>query len=263
MALLLAGAVSAHAGEHLRLATTTSTQDSGLLERILPPFEKRFGLTVDVIAVGTGKALKLGENGDADVVLTHAPELELAFVEAGFGVNARAVMYNDFVLLGPPDDPAGVRGSTSAAQALARIAEKEASFISRGDESGTHQKEKELWKLAQVSPSGPWYISAGQGMGKVLLMADEKHAYALSDRGTFLAYRKRGDLVVLVENDPPLRNPYAVMAVNPARYPDIKYIEAMQLIAWLTSPAGQRMIGEFQIDGKSLFEPLAVPRETR
>jgi tungstate transport system substrate-binding protein len=257
--LLLMLSASAQAQEHLRLSTTTSTESSGLLKVILPPFEQRFHLKVDVIAVGSGKALKLAENGDVDVVLSHAPELEQAFMAAGFGVNRRDVMYNDFIIVGPPADPAHLRGTSSAADAFKKLAAAPATFISRGDESGTHQKEKELWKAAGITPQGSWYVSAGQGMGEVLLMANERQAYTLADRGTYLAYKKRDELVIVLEGDPALFNPYTVTAVNPAKQPEAKYVEAMQLIAWLTSPAGQKLIGSFKQEDQALFHPTAVP----
>lgn len=261
LAVLLALVVCGPAGadERLRLSTTTSTENSGLLGVLLPPFEKRFGRPVAVIAVGSGKALKLAENGDVDVVLSHAPELEEVFVQAGYGVNRRDVMFNDFVIVGPRDDPAGIRGLASAAEALRRLAEKGATFVSRGDESGTHQKEKTLWKAAGTKPEGAWYVSAGQGMGEVLLMANERRAYTLADRGTCVAYRAKEDLEVLVEGDPALYNPYAIIAVNPAKHPHVKYIAAMELIAWVTSPEGQKIIAEFEQNGARLFHPTAVP----
>lgn len=245
--------------EVLRLATTTSTQNSGLLDHILPPFERRFGARVEVIAVGSGAALRLAERGDADLVLTHAPRLEEQFVSAGFGVNRRAVMYNDFVVVGPGEDPARVRSAEDAAQALDRIARAGAPFISRGDDSGTHQKERELWEAAGRVPSGPWYRPIGQGMGQALTMAHELRAYTLSDRGTFLAMRKGLDLEIVHEGDPRLRNPYAVIATNPARHPHVRYVLAMALIGWFTSPEGQRIIDSWRVDGQRLFVPLAVP----
>lgn len=255
---LLVLSSSALAQDHLRLATTTSTENTGLLGAILPPFEKRFGIKVDVIAVGSGKALKLGENGDVDVVLSHAPALEEAFITAGFGVNRRDVMYNDFVIVGPPADPARLREATTAVEAFKRLAAAPATFISRGDESGTHEKEKALWNSAGITPSGPWYVSAGLGMGQVLQMADEKQAYALSDRGTYLSYKAKGDLVIVAQGDPELFNPYTIIAANPARHPKVRYFDAMALIAWMTSPEGQRLIGDFQIAGEQLFHPTAV-----
>ena len=259
VAALLIAALPVAAQEHLRLATTTSTENSGLLGSLLPTFEEAFHLEVDVVAVGSGQALKLAENGDADVVLSHAPVLEEAFVASGFGVNRRGVMYNDFVIVGPPGDPAGIRGAKSAVEALRTIAARQAPFLSRGDESGTHVKEKELWAAAGITPSGAWYRSAGVGMGQLLQMADETGAYTLTDRGTYVSRKQKGDLVIVVENDPRLFNPYSIIATNPARHPTAKYIAAMQLIAWMTSPEGQRRIAAFQIEGKSLFVPTAVP----
>jgi tungstate transport system substrate-binding protein len=254
---------TALAQDHLRLATTTSTENTGLLAAILPPFEKRFGVTVDVIAVGSGKAMKLGENGDVDVVLSHAPALEEAFVSAGFGVNRRDVMYNDFVIVGPAADPARLRDASTAADAFRQLAAAQAAFISRGDESGTHEKEKELWRAAGVTPSGAWYISAGVGMGQVLQMADEKNAYTLSDRGTYLSFKAKGGLVIVNQGDAALFNPYTIIAVNPARHRAVRYFDAMALIAWMTSPQGQGLIADFKVGGEVLFHPTAVPPVTR
>ena len=196
----------------VRLVTTTSTANSGLLAHLLPPFKERTGIEVVVVAVGTGQALALGERGDADLVLVHARAREDAFVAAGHGVDRRDVMWNDFVILGPPDDPASVRGAAEPAVALRSIHEKTALFVSRGDDSGTHIRERSLWKTAGIDPtSNASYLEAGQGMGKCLVMADEKRAYVLADRGTFLAFRKRLDLTVLVGGHASLRNPYGVM----------------------------------------------------
>ncbi|HSP96918.1 MAG TPA: substrate-binding domain-containing protein [Candidatus Dormibacteraeota bacterium] len=259
IAAVVCAALPATAQEHLRLATTTSTENSGLLGYLLPTFEQAFNLKVDVVAVGSGQALKLAENGDADVVLSHAPSLEEPFVADGFGVNRRGVMYNDFIIVGPPADPAGIKGMRSAAEALRTLADGQATFLSRGDESGTHVKEKELWAAAGITPSGAWYRSAGVGMGQLLQMADETRGYTLTDRGTYLSRKQKGDLVILVENDKALFNPYSLIATNPARHPTAKYIAAMQLIAWMTSVEGQKKIASFQIDGKPLFVPSAVP----
>lgn len=256
--LAVAGALPAAAQGHLRLATTTSTESSGLLGYLLPAFEQTFPVHVDVVAVGSGQALTLAENGDVDVVLAHAPALEEAFVANGFGVNRRGVMYNDFVIVGPPTDPAGIKG-LAPAEALRALAAKQATFLSRGDESGTHLKERELWTAAGVTPSGAWYRSAGVGMGQLLQMADELRAYTLTDRGTYLSRKQKGELVILVEKDPALFNPYSLIATNPARHRTARYIAAMQLIAWMTSPEGQQRIAAFQIDGQSLFIPTAVP----
>jgi len=239
----------------LRLATTTSTDNSGLLSALLPPFEKKYNIKVDVIAVGTGKALTLGRNGDVDVVLVHSRDAEDRFVDGGYGVNRRDVMYNDFVIVGPPNDPAGIRGSGKAAEAFRRIANLQAPFVSRADDSGTHKKELSLWKLAEVAPGGAWYMETGQGMGASLQIASEKRAYALADRGTYIAYKGKLTLDVLCEGDPMLRNPYGIIAVNPARHSHARYMEAMMLIAWVTSPAGQQIIGNFKRDGEMLFYP--------
>ena len=241
----------------IRLATTTSTENSGLLAVLLPQFEQSAGVKVHVIAVGTGKALRMGQDGDVDLVLVHAPAAEKAFVDAGYGVDRRDVMYNDFVLLGPAADPAAIAQSGDAGIALTQIAAKQALFISRGDDSGTHKKELQLWQSAGIAPAGAWYREAGQGMGKVLQMAGELDAYTLADRGTWLAYRDKSPLKVLFAGDPRMFNPYGIIAVNPQRYPDINYQGASKLIEWITSEPGQRMIGEFAISGTRLFTPSA------
>jgi len=243
---------------HLKLATTTSTENSGLLGVLLPPFEEIFGIKVDVIAVGTGKALALGENGDVDVVLVHARAAEDKFIEEGHGVNRRDVMYNDFIILGSSDDPAEIEGESKVILALKKIADCKAYFVSRGDDSGTHKKEKSLWQKAEITPEGKWYMEIGQGMGATLQVANEKQAYVLCDRGTFLAYKNKIDLIILSEGDALLFNPYGIMAVNPARYPQVKYTEAMQLIAWVTSIEGQKIIGEYKKEGEILFHPMAI-----
>ncbi len=242
----------------LILATTTSTQDSGLLDFILPDFEAETGLQVDVIAVGTGQALALGEDGNADVLLVHARAQEDAFMAAGHGVRREDVMYNDYVIVGPPSDPAGIGGSQDAAQAFAKIAESKAPFVSRGDDSGTHSKEKSVWAAAGVEPAGDWYISAGQGMGAVLTMADEQQAYTLSDRATYLARTLEGTgLVILTEGDAILFNPYGVMAVNPAKSAQIHTEQANRFIDWLISVPAQEKIGQFGVAefGAPLFTP--------
>ena len=247
------------ASERIRMATTTSTDNSGLLEVILPPFEKMCDLTVDVIAVGTGKAIKLGESGNVDLILVHAPAAEEEFVSAGYGVNRRAVMHNDFILLGPKSDPAKIQMEKDITKAFTQIERTGSLFISRGDDSGTHKKEKAIWKGAGIEPDGTWYLEAGQGMGTVLQMAHEKLAYTISDRGTFLAYRPKIDLVIISEGDAMLYNPYGVIAVNPARHPQVNYVKAMALIGWLTSPECQKMIAEFKKGGEVLFHPDAIP----
>jgi tungstate transport system substrate-binding protein len=238
----------------IMLATTTSTDDSGLLAILIPAFEASTGFSLKYIAVGTGQALELGRNGDVDVVLVHARQREMEFVEQGFGVERREVMYNDFVILGPPNDPAGVRGMRDAAAALNRLAQTEAIFVSRGDNSGTHIKELTLWESPPPSTES-WYISAGQGMGEVLMMSHELRAYTLADRGTYLFMRERLDLEVLVEGDPRLRNQYGVIAVNPARHSHVNHQGAMAFIEWLTGEEGQALITQYGKDqfGQSLF----------
>ncbi len=263
-ALLALGiALPAFAEQRLRLATTTSTDNSGLLADMLPLFEQQYGVKVDIIAVGTGRALKLGENGDVDVVLVHAPEAENVFVEKGYGINRRDVMYNDFVFVGPRSDPAGIKNAESAVEAFRLISKTPAPFVSRGDESGTHKKEKSIWGSASIQPEGQWYVEAGQGMGAVLNMADEKLAYTLTDRGTWLAFKDKLELEILFEGDPILFNPYGIIAVNPAVHPHVDYINAMLLIAWFTSPEGQKRIAEYKKHGQALFVPSAVPRAVK
>jgi tungstate transport system substrate-binding protein len=254
LALIAALCNGAVAGDRLRMSTTTSTENSGLLKVLLPPFEKKYNCTVDVISVGTGKALKLGETGDVDVVLVHARALEDAFMAAGFGVNRRDVMYNDFIIIGPANDPAGVKSAKTAAEALKRIGAAHASFISRGDESGTHQKEKELWKSAAVKPAGSWYVESGQGMGEVITMATERRAYTLADRATYNAYRSgKTDLKVVFEGEKGLFNPYGVIAVNPQRFPHVKAGLAMKFIEYITGPEGQGVIASFKAHGEPVF----------
>lgn len=253
-------------GQRLLLATTTSTADSGLLDYLLPDFEQQYGVTVETVAVGTGQALKLGEDGNADVLLVHARALEDAFMAAGDGVRREEVMYNDFVIVGPPADPAALQGGTDAVAAFQQIKQVEADFVSRGDDSGTHSKEKSIWAAAGVDPSGDWYIVAGQGMGAVLTLAGEQEAYTLSDRATYLARTLRGaDLALLVENDPILFNPYGVIAVNPAKSPKIQSELANQFIDWLISIPVQERIGQFGVEefGQPLFTPNSGPWQAR
>ena len=242
----------------LILATTTSTEDSGLLDYILPEFEKTTGIKINVIAVGTGQALKLGEDGNADVLLVHARAREDEFMAASHGVRREDVMYNDFVIVGPASDPAGIQGMTNAAEAFQAIADAQAPFVSRGDDSGTHTKEKSIWSSAGIDPAGDWYISAGQGMGEVLTMSDEQQAYTLSDRATYLARLKEGlELSILVEGDPILFNPYGVIAVNPDKNPAIQTELADQFIDWIISVPTQEMISQF--GAKDFGQPLVVP----
>lgn len=250
----------------LILATTTSTDDSGLLDAILPQFEAQTGIQVQVIAVGTGQALALGENGDADVLLVHARSQEDAFMAAGHGVRREDVMYNDFVIVGPAADPAQIQGLANAADAFAQIARAQAPFVSRGDESGTHTKEMKVWESAGVMPEGAWYIAAGQGMGAVLTMAEELQAYTLSDRATYLSRTLNGlSLEIMVEGDPVLFNPYGVIAVNPAKGSQIHYDLANQFIDWLISVPTQELIAQFGVAefGSPLFTPDSRPWRAR
>lgn len=241
----------------LRLATTTSTENSGLLKVIIPKFEAASGLKVHVISVGTGKAMKLGENGDVDVVLVHSRPDEDRFVAAGFGVERRDVMYNDFVIVGPPADPAKVRGLKDVIEAFRRIRDSKATFVSRGDDSGTDKMEKSYWSVAGARPEGQQYLSAGQGMGEVLTMAGNQRAYTLTDRATYGAYRSRVGLDIVVEGDPRMFNPYGVIAVNLARYPDVNFKGAMQFIDWLTGAEGRLAISSFRVNGEQLFYPTS------
>ncbi len=241
----------------IRLATTTSTDDSGLLDFLLPPFEEKEGVQVDRIAVGTGRALALARRGDADLILVHARAREDAFVAAGWGIDRRDIMWNDFVIAGPDEDPADIKGATDAADALRRIAAARAGFISRGDDSGTHTRERDLWKAAGITPDWPRYKEAGQGMGNCLTIANETRAYVLCDRGTFLAFGKRMDLTVLVEGDPALRNPYGAILVNPEKHPHVNAAGAKKLLDYLTSPQGQAKIEAFRVDGRVLFHSHA------
>jgi tungstate transport system substrate-binding protein len=239
----------------LTLATTTSTQDSGLLDVLLPKFREQTGIEVKVVAVGSGQALELGRRGDADMLLTHAPAAEEKFMEQGWGKERRPVMHNDFVLVGPKSDPATVKKQKSIAEAFSRIADGKAVFVSRGDESGTHHKEKEVWKKAGREPEGECYVRAGAGMAQVLRMAHEKKAYTLTDRGTFLVLRKELQLVVVSEGDPLLKNRYAVIVVNPEKHPHVNASAAMQFADFLTSPNSKKLIAEFGVDrfGEPLF----------
>ncbi len=243
------------------LGTTTSAANSGLLDSLLPAFERETGIHVDQLPVGSGVALKYGENGDVDVVLTHDPEAEEAFVRRGFGVSRVPLMYSDFVILGPPTDPASVSGSPTAAEAFNRIAARGMAFVSRGDGSGTHMRERQIWKQAGVAPAGPWYVEAGQGMGTCLMLASEKEAYILSDRGTYVARRDKTSLSILLEGDPILANPYSIIAVSPGRRPGGNHEGALRLIEWLRSPEGQGRIAAFHVGGRPLFFPMETQED--
>ncbi|MDO9422120.1 MAG: substrate-binding domain-containing protein [Herminiimonas sp.] len=241
----------------IKLSTTTSTESSGLLPYILPDFEAKTNSKVHVISVGTGKALELAKNGDVDVTLVHARTLEDKFVAEGHGVDRRDVMYNDFIIVGPTSDPAGIKGSTDVLAAMKKIVDSKAKFISRGDNSGTDVMEKKYWKEVGSQPQGSAYVSAGLGMGEVLTMAAELQAYTLSDRATYGAYRAKTGLIVAVQGDKKMFNPYGVIATNPAKYPSINYKGAKQLIDYLTSAEGQKKIASYKIEGEQLFFPSA------
>ena len=238
------------------MATTTSTYDSGLLDYMLPAFEEKYGIEVQVISVGTGKALEYGRRGDVDIILVHSPEDEIEFVEEGYGTWRHCVMYNEFLIVGPPDDPAEVKGKT-AINALRRILNADSTFISRGDDSGTHKKELVLWDAAGGDYYlGSWYVETGTGMGKTLLVASEKGAYTLVDKGTYLSMKENVNLDIMVEGDELLFNPYAIIVVSLEYNPEVNYIGAQQLMGWIMSKEGQKMIGEFTKDGEALFTPL-------
>jgi tungstate transport system substrate-binding protein len=245
------------------LSTTTSTQDSGLLDVLVPLFERQTGYSVKTIAVGTGQALALAGRGEADVVLAHAPALEKKYVADGKMLNRRLVMYNDFVIIGPAEDPAKIKGMTKAADAMKAIASTGSRFVSRGDNSGTHNLEKELWKLAGVEPQTGWYIESGQGMGATLGIADDRKAYTLTDRGTYLAFQKRVRLPILLEGDRPLLNLYSVMEVNPANGPKVNTAGGKAFADFMVSADVQRVIRTFGVDkyGQPLFVPVAGTKE--
>jgi tungstate transport system substrate-binding protein len=245
------------------LSTTTSTQDSGLLDVLVPMFEKKTALTVKTISVGTGQALALAARGEADVTLAHAPGLEKKYVAEGKMSNRRLVMYNDFVIIGPAADPAKIKGLPKAVDALKRIAQSEARFVSRGDKSGTHVLELGLWKQAVIEPKGAWYIESGQGMGQTLGIANDRRAYALTDRGTYLAFQKRIDLPILVEKDRPLLNIYSVMEVNPSNGPRVNAKGGKAFADFMLEPGTQAVIKTFGVDkyGQPLFVPVAGKKD--
>ena len=262
--ILFAGmlaSVNAFAQTEIICASTTSTENSGLFGHILPSFEKKTGIKVKVVARGTGAAIEIGRRGDADVAFVHAKEQELKAVAEGFFVNRHDVMYNDFVVIGPANDPAGIKGIKTAAGAFRKIAASSIPFVSRGDNSGTHTKELSIWKKAGIEPKGRnWYLEVGQGMEKTQRVANEKRAYTLTDRGTWLATKDKDklELVVVLEGDPILFNQYGVMAVNPQKHKHVKYKEAMEFINWLISKEGQQAIAAFKDkNGNQLFIPDA------
>ncbi|MBU1198788.1 MAG: substrate-binding domain-containing protein [Nanoarchaeota archaeon] len=240
----------------LILATTTSTYDSGLLDYLLPDFERKYNTKVKIISVGTGQALKNAENGDVDIILVHIPALEKRFVEQGHGINRKCVMYNDFIILGPEEDPASIKGK-DVETALQTIASMQKDFVSRGDDSGTHKKEKELWSSLDLEPGGElWYFEVGLGMGDTLRIVNEKQAYTLSDRGTYISQKHKLQLTPLVEDDKMLINPYGIITVNPKKYPDINVKGAEEFTTWIMSEETQKAINEFQKEGEVLFKPL-------
>jgi len=264
-ALGLAVALPAHAEDakptaSIVVASTTSTQDSGLFGYLLPIFTKKTGIEVKVVAQGTGQALDTGRRGDADVVFVHAKAAEEKFLSEGFSKARKPVMYNDFVLIGPKSDPAGVKGGKDIAAALTAIETKKAPFVSRGDKSGTHMAELKLWKTANVDLEkvrGDWYREIGQGMGAALSTASAMNAYVLADRATWLNFKNRGDLAIVVEGDKRLFNQYGVMVVNPEKFPTVKAKEAAAFVEWLTGPEGQKTIADYKIGGEQLFFPNA------
>jgi len=258
--LWLALAPSALAQRFITVASTTSTEQSGLFGQILPIFEKKTGIQVRVVALGTGQALDLARRGDADVVFVHARSEEERFLSEGHGVKRYPVMYNDFVLIGPKADPARIAGSKDTLDALLKIKDAGATFLSRGDRSGTHIAELDLWRMAGVdiaAQKGPWYRETGQGMGPALNTASSMDAYLLSDRGTWLAFKNRGDLAVLVEGDTRLINQYGIMLVNPEKHPTVKRVDGQIFIDWIISPDGQDAIASYKIGGEQLFFPNA------
>jgi tungstate transport system substrate-binding protein len=256
--LAIGGSAARADAPFITLASTTSTANSGLFDDILPQFTAATGIEVRVVAVGTGAALRIGEAGDADVLLVHARAAEDAFVADGFGAFRRDVMHNDFVLVGPRTDPAGIAGSADAVAALKKIAAARVPFLSRGDDSGTHKAELRLWRAAGIDPqaaSGGWYRETGAGMGATLNTAANMDAYALTDRGTWLSFNNRAGLAIAFEGDPRLFNPYGVILVNPARHPHIRRAAAMRFIDWLTGPHGQKAIALYRVGGQPLFFP--------
>jgi tungstate transport system substrate-binding protein len=260
---LVAGAFSATASaedQSIIVQSTTSTANSGLYDAILPKFTEKTGITVNVVAVGTGQAIKNAQNGDGDVLLVHAKPAEEKFVADGYGVERFDVMYNDFIVVGPAADPAKVGGMKDAAAAMKTIADVQAPFASRGDNSGTHQAEKALWKAAGVdaaASSGGWYRETGSGMGATLNTAVGMGAYALTDRGTWISFKNKGDYRILVEGDPALFNQYGVILVNPAKHPKVKVEEGQAFVDWIIGAEGQQAIADFKLDGQQLFFPNA------
>ncbi len=258
LALVLSVPAQAANAEFVTLASTTSTQNSGLFDYLLPKFKAATGIGVRVVAVGTGAALNIARNGDADLLLVHHKASETKFVEDGYGLKRHVVMFNDYVIVGDRADPAGVAKASSAPAALEAIARARTPFVSRGDDSGTHKRERELWRhSAFPQPAGDWYREIGAGMGATLNMTAALGAYSLSDRGTWLSFKNRGNLTVLYQGDATLRNVYGLIQVSPRRHPHVKAAAAQKFVAWMMSEAGQTAIGEFRVNGKKLFHPAS------
>lgn len=260
LALLISGLVACtepHENKLITLATTTSTENSGLLDYLLPKFQQDSGIEVRVIAVGTGKALKMAQEGDVDLLMVHAKPAEEAFIKAGYGVDRTELMHNDFVFVGPKDDPAGLAKLIDINVVMTALLDTKTGFVSRGDDSGTHQKELSLWRQANVTPNVEWYRETGQGMGKTLQIANEMQAYTMIDRGTWLSYQGKVDLQIAFEGQPPLFNQYSVILVNPERYPDLNTEAAKGLMDWLISEQGQALIGAYRVKDQVLFTPNA------
>jgi tungstate transport system substrate-binding protein len=255
--VLYSGLVHAEV-ERLKMATTTSTDNSGLLAVLNPPFEEKYNVKLDIISVGTGKAIRLGKNGDVDLIFVHAPGAERKFVDEGFGIEREPVMHNDFVIVGPKADPVGIKNAKDIKEAMSMLLDKKHIFVSRGDDSGTHKKEKNLWSTVGDQPSGNWYLAVGQGMGVVLRIADDKEAYTLTDRGTYLAYKDKMKLRVLFENDEALFNPYHVIMVNPEKHPHTKIDLARKYSEFIRGVEGQALIRNFKVNGELLFHPDVI-----
>ena len=253
LVILVTGVGVCNADDVLRLATTTSTDNSGLTEELLPVFEEKYGVNVHTIVSGTGRAMSHGRNGDVDMLLVHAKNAELEFVEDGFGVDRSEIMYNEFVIVGPNHDPAQIAGTTDLSEALSSIASSESTFISRGDDSGTHKKELSLWKEAGIAERGTWYKDVGLGMGNTLQIANELDAYTLTDKGTYLYMRDRLDLTIHVESAVDGRNVYGVIAVNPVKHSHVNYDDAKKLIDWLKSEEAKTLITDYRVNGEQLF----------
>lgn len=259
---IIAFSISAHANE-MKLAVTTSFNNSGLSDILIPEIKNDLDLEVQLLVVGTGQALKLGQSGDVDAILVHSKTAEEKFVTEGFGTHRREIMYNDFVLIGPSNDPAEISKSTTVTEALSKIREVKSIFVSRGDDSGTHRKEIALWETASNNPeefSAEWYREVGSGMGATLNTASGMNAYLMSDRASWLKFANKGDLKLLFEGDPVLFNQYAYLPVNPKKHPHVKFNQAKRLEAWLTTPKAQKLIGNYKIGGETLFTPNAKPK---